>query len=251
MSASTLWQRFGRVLTSTGESSEDRKNLRLWFVVYLAWLLLLAGICTSAIGRAESGSNGHLGLWLLALGVFYLSLCCLFFPLPTAWMVMLLASNEVGLLDSVPLRVLVVAGTCALATAMANLNEYHILTFFLRYRSVGRLRETRVYRVAARWFSVSPFWTITAFSFIPIPVDVVRVLAVAARYDRFRFGSAYFVGRLFRYGLFAWSSAALNLSPLDIAIIQAGFVLLAGLKVAHGAWMRRRASRSAPENPAA
>jgi hypothetical protein len=133
-----------------------------------------------------------------------------------------------------------------LATAVANLNEYHVLTFLLRYRSVGRLRETRVYEVAARWFSVSPFWTITAFSFIPIPVDVVRVLAVAARYDRFRFGLAYFVGRFFRYGLFAWSSAGLNLSPLDIAVIQAGFVVLAGLKVGHGVMKRRRARRTAP-----
>jgi len=251
VSASTLWQRFGRVLTSTGESREDRKNLRLWFVVYLAWLLLLAGFCSSAIGRAEAGSDGHLGLWLLALGMFYLSLCCLFFPLPTAWMVFLLASNDVGLVDSVPVRVLVVAGTCALATAMANLNEYHILTFLLRYRSVGRVRQTHVYDIAARWFSVSPFWTITAFSFIPIPVDVVRVLAVAARYDRFRFASAYFVGRLFRYGLFAWSSAALNLSPVEIVVIQLVLGLLAGLKVVVGVLMRRRAARAAMEKPSA
>jgi membrane protein YqaA with SNARE-associated domain len=242
-----MWPWLARILAPSAESAGDRKNLRVWFVVYLAWLLLLAGISRSAIGRAEAGSDGHLGLWLLALGVFYLSLCCLFFPLPTAWMVFLLASNDVGLVDSVPVRVLVVASTCALATAMANLNEYHILTFLLRYGPVGRVRQTHVYDIAARWFNVSPFWTITAFSFIPIPVDVVRVLAVAARYNRFRFASAYFVGRLFRYGLFAWSSAALNLSPVQIAAIQAVFVLLAGLKVAHGAWKRRRAARAVLE----
>ncbi len=240
-----MWPRLARILTPSADAAGDRKNLRLWFAVYLTWLLVLAGICFSAIGRAEAGSDGHLGLWLLALGMFYLSLCCLFFPLPTAWMVFLLASNDVALIDTVWVRVLAVAGACALATVMANLNEYHILTFLLGYGPVGRVRRTHTYDVAARWFQVSPFWTITAFSFLPIPVDVIRVLAVAVRYDRFRFASAYFVGRLFRYGLFAWSSAALDLSTMEIVVIQLSLGLLAGLKVVVGVLARRRRARAA------
>jgi membrane protein YqaA with SNARE-associated domain len=219
---------------------KDVANLRIWFVMFLSWLAGLALIGAWAFARLEAGDAGGLGLWLAAVAMFYLSLCCLFFPLPTAWIVLLLASNEVALLESVPLRVVTVATLCAAATAVANLNEYHVLTFMLRYRAVDRVRRTRLYRVAAAWFSVSPFWTITAFSFIPIPVDVVRILAIAARYSRVRFAAAYFVGRFFRYALFALSSAGLNLSPLDIALIQLVLVVLAGMKVLHAVIKRRR-----------
>lgn len=233
--------------------SADEANLRRWFVAFLSWLAMLAAVGVWAFGRLEAGHADGMGVWLLAVGMFYLSLCCLFFPLPTAWIVLLLASNDVALVDSVALRMALVAVSCAAATAVANLNEYHILTFMLRYRAVGRVRETRLYHTAAAWFAVSPFWTITAFSFIPIPVDVVRILAIVARYSRVRFAGAYFVGRVLRYGLFALSSVGLNLSTLDIAVIQGVLVVLAGLKVVHAMIRRRRgrgsASAATPSRP--
>jgi membrane protein YqaA with SNARE-associated domain len=224
-------------------SGGETFNLRIWFAGFVGWLVVLTVVAVWAFGQVERGDASGLSVWLTVVSLFYLSLCCLFFPLPTAWVVLLLASNDVGLVASIPVRVVLVATVCATATAIANLNEYHIITFFLRYRQIGRVRDARLYQRASGWFSVAPFWTITAFSFLPIPVDVVRMLAVAARYPRLRFAWAYFLGRFFRYGVFALSAAWLCLDAVDIAIIQAIFVVLAGSKVIH-AWLRRRRKAS-------
>jgi membrane protein YqaA with SNARE-associated domain len=245
VSATAVARWFAWINGPDSRSAGDDANLRAWFAGFLSWLAVLTGVGVWWFARVEAGLTGDLGVWLAAVGMFYLSLCCLFLPLPTAWVVLLLASNDVALTESVPVRVMVVALLCAFATGVANLNEYHILTFMLRYRAVGRLRETRLYQLAASWFSVAPFWTITAFSFIPVPVDVVRVLAIAARYSRIRFAGAYFVGRFFRYGLLALSAAGLKLTTWDIVIIQVVLVLLAGLKVVHSVFRRRRC-RSLP-----
>jgi membrane protein YqaA with SNARE-associated domain len=218
-------------------------NLRYWFFGFLAWLILLTTVGLVAFQRMEQGTAGCLGLWLLAVNLFYLSLCCLFVPLPTVWVILLLASHEVALVESVPLRVLVVSVACAAATTVANLNEYHLVTFALRYRRFGRVRETRLYRRAVAWLAVSPFWTITLFSFVPIPVDVVRLLAIGARYSRVRFAGAYFLGRVVRYGLLALSSVGLRLTVVEIFWIQAVLVALAGLKVAVSAVRRAKSSR--------
>ena len=224
-------------------SAADHVNLRRWFAAFVLWMTALAATGVLSFHRVELGHGASLGVWLVALSMFYLSLCCLFCPLPTSWVVLLLASDAMNLTTSLPLRVALVSVLCASATAMANLNEYHIVTFLLRYRAVGHIRDMRFYHRAASWFAVAPFVTITAISFIPIPVDVVRVLSIAARYPRIRFAGAYFTGRVFRYALLAFSSAGLNLRPWHIALIQAGLVLLAGLKVAHATLTRNRPYR--------
>ncbi|MCP4594480.1 MAG: hypothetical protein GY842_27430, partial [bacterium] len=131
----------------------DAYRLRPWFTVFLAWLALLTVIALTALGRYEQGVLGAQGVWLTSVGLFYLSLCCVFFPAPTAWIVMLLASNELALIEAVPLRVLAVSCACSLASAVANLNEYHVLTFLLRYRRIAQVREARVYQRTAEWFS--------------------------------------------------------------------------------------------------
>jgi membrane protein YqaA with SNARE-associated domain len=241
----TRWFRWIR--GPDARSAADHVNLRRWFAAFVLWMTALAATGVLSFQRVELGLSANMGVWLVALSMFYLSLCCLFCPLPTSWVVLLLASDAVNLATSLPLRVVLVSVLCASATAMANLNEYHIVTFMLRYRAVGRVRNARFYQRAASWFAVAPFVTITAISFIPIPVDVVRVLSIAARYPRVRFAGAYFVGRALRYALLAFSSAGLNLKPWHIAVIQAGLVLLAGLKVAHAALTRNRPYRDREE----
>jgi membrane protein YqaA with SNARE-associated domain len=225
-------------------SAEDDLNLRRWFAAFLCWLALLAFVGHHSFARAEAGDELALAIWLTATSMFYLSLCCTFLPLPTTWVILLLACNDIGLVESIPWRLVVVATACSAATLAANLNEYHILTFLLRYRSVGSVRNTRLYRRASRWFTVSPFWTVTLFSLIPIPVDVVRMLAVASQYPRLRFGVANFIGRFFRYGIIAGSSAGLDLRPWHIALIQGLLVAAAGVKVVHS-HVRRRSERLA------
>ena len=226
----------------TAGADTDGYHLRRWFAVFLLWLGGLALTGLAAFTRYEAGVVEAQGVWLVSIVLFYLSICCVFFPAPSAWIVMLLASNEVALIEFVPLRVLVVACACGFATGMANLNEYHIITFFLRYGRAAKVRQARAYQVAARWFGVAPFAVIAVVGFLPIPVDVVRWLAIAYRYSRRRFFLAYFVGRSARYGLLAASTVWLSLGWWEIMAVQAVLVLLAGAKVLHS-FLRKRAPR--------
>ncbi|MBN1488693.1 MAG: hypothetical protein JXA69_02150 [Phycisphaerae bacterium] len=222
----------------------DHVNLRTWFDGYLTWMIVLAVLVVAGRAHAETGGQAGFIVMVLAAYGFYLSLCCTFCPAPTTWAVMLIASNELALFPSPVARVAAAAGFGAVATAMANLNEYHILTFLLRYGRVARVRETRLYRWAARWFAVSPFTIVSLFAFIPIPVDVVRWLATACRYARTRFFAAYMLGRSLRYAIWATSAVWLDLAFWQIMVFQCALVALAGLKVGLSALARRRQRRT-------
>ena len=214
---------------------QEVRGLRRWFLFYAVWMTALCLVALWAQDQYAAGVLGAQKLWLAAVYVFYVSLCCTFVPLPTAWIVMLLASGEARLLDPVGWRVLAVATLGALATGIANLTEYHIWTVALRYRRVNRVRETRLFRWADRTFHVSPFAVLVGFSFIPVPVDVVRWLAVACCYSRWRFFWAYFLGRWVRYGLLALGTVWLGLGMWPIMGVQGGLIVLAAARfiIAH------------------
>ncbi len=233
------------LLAAPGGLASERINLRLWFAVFVIWMVGLAAIALWALGRYEEGAAWGQRVWLLAIYVFYLSLCCTFLPLPTTWIVMLLASDFVGLAEGATTRVLIVASTGAFATCMANLSEYHVFTFVLRFGWAAKVRQTRVYRWAAGWFATSPFAVVSLFAFLPIPVDVVRWLAITYGYPRSRYFAAYYVGRWPRYALLAAATTSLGLSVWHIAVIQAALVLLALAKIAPG-MLRKLRSRRAP-----
>lgn len=219
---------------------EPAINLRLWFVLFVLWMAALTVVARLSPLATEAGFEIGRKVWLLSVYAFYLSLCCSFCPLPTAWIVLLMASNEVALVSNPMLRVVIVAVAGALGTVMANLNEYHLLTYLLGQGKVARVRDTRAYRLAAGWFSVTPFAVLLAVAVLPIPVDPVRWLAVAYRYPRRRFAAAYFTGRSLRYALFATLAVWLDLHRWHIIVIQAVIVALAGLKFGHGLYVRRR-----------
>lgn len=145
----------------------------------------------------------HTAIKLLAFGA-YISLCCTFLPLPTGWMVSAVALKQLAVGTDVWTTTLYVAAVGAAASTMANLNDYHLFTWILRSRRAARIRETRLYDWAARWFARSPFYLVTLFNVVPIPVDVVRMLAATYRYPRLPFAAANFVGRLIRYGVIAF-----------------------------------------------
>jgi len=218
-----------KILLHTGDKNDDGYNLRRWFVffiVYMAALAAVALISLAGVGTEASQFPKH--TWLLALYLFYMSLCCTFFPAPTAWLVLLMASPMIGLdyfstanayLNTIA-TIMVVAAVGALGTAVANLNEYYVFTFALRFGRAHKLRHTRLYKSAAHWFEVSPFVLMTAVSFLPIPVDVIRWLAITHRYRRDYFFAASFIGRFLRYALLAATAACLRISWYGIVFIQ-------------------------------
>jgi hypothetical protein len=203
--------------------------LRIWFLAYVLWLAGLT--CGAQLGFAawRHGQAMGLPLWAVCLGTFYVSLANSFLPLPTMWMIMFLASSFVGLPGAVPVRIAYVAAITAVATAMANLNEYHVLRWALGSLAARRVRQTRLVQWAIRWFRVSPFAILALASFVPIPIDGVRWIAIADGYSRWRFFWANVAGRWVRYALLVGATIWLNAGAKTIMAAQAAILLLAAI----------------------
>ena len=73
---------------------------------------------------------------------------------------------------------------------------------------------------------------------------MVRWLAILYRYRRVRYFAAYVVGRFPRYLIWSLSAVWLDLSWWQILIVQAAFVLAAGLAVLRSALRQRRTTRA-------
>jgi len=171
----------------------ERISLRAWFLPFAALLALLAGVYL----LGGEGSTAAALVMLLA----YLSLACTFLPLPTAWIVIWAAAPTEG--GGLGLNPWVVATVGAAGTAIANMHDYYLVTFLYRYRSVRRIRTKRWYKRVAAWYNRAPFGTLAAASFLPIPIDFVRLLAISEGYSRVKFALGSLVGRWPRYLLFA------------------------------------------------
>ncbi len=215
----------------------DGVNLRAWFAGFLLWLIGLTAAASWGLAEIDgNGSGMGWAVWILAGYAFYMSLCCTFFPAPTTWVVMLVASDmvaaQLGLEGHGLERLIVVSTIGAAATGLANLNEYHVFVYLLRKRRVAKVRDTRLYRTADAWFRTNPFWILTLFSFLPIPVDVIRWLAISTRYSRWLFFLASVAGRWFRYAIWAVATLGLHLETWHILALQAGLVAVALVRIA-------------------
>lgn len=215
---------------------------RAWFVIYVLWMAGWAACAVGLLGHADQGDGLALRAWILALMCVYLSLCNFFLPLPTAWIILLAASPDYALVDSAWPRMALVAGLATLATVVANLNEYHLLSFLLHYGLGARIRRTSVYGWAVRWFDRAPFQLLTLMAFIPIPVDAVRWLAILRGFPRLHFALAYLVGRGPRYLLFAGCSVLFKLTGWQILAIQ--LVMIGAAAAARVLWHAWQVTRS-------
>lgn len=191
----------------------DGITLWRWFVIFALWLATLGvpiALLLTDIGRpgklfvdpAEYTQPMHQVLKLL-IYTFYLSLCCTFLPLPTSGMVAAMATSHVAVTGQMWSTVLLVAGCGAAGSTMANLNDYHLFTLLLRHRGVAKIRRTKTYAAARKWFQRSPFGILLVANILPIPIDVIRMLAITSRYPRGPFAAANYIGRFIRYALLA------------------------------------------------
>ena len=189
----------------------DARDLRLerheplslagWFVPFALLLALVGGV------YLLGGEGGTAAGYAMLFG--YLSLACTFLPLPTAWIVIWAAAPAAK--AGLGLNPWVVASVGAAGTAVANMHDYYLVTFLYRYQPVRRIRMTGLYRRFAAWYNRAPFGTLAAASFLPIPVDVVRLMAISEGYSRWRFALGSLVGRWPRYLLFAILADAFEL----------------------------------------
>ena len=237
----------------------DEISLVRWFMAYgLLAAALVAALVTFAAtegwswsrwmrqtGEAFAATGPAVKLLFFAL---YLTVCTTFLPLPANWMVAAMATREAaltaGLSDSLLVTALtttlLIATVGAIGSTVANLNDYHIFTWILRSRRVAKVRQTRVYQRAAQWFSRSPFFLLVVFNMIPIPVDVVRMLATTYRYARAPFAAANFIGRFFRYGIIAFVTYWWDLGWIAPAALLSLAVALGLARLVMAAVARRK-----------
>ncbi len=124
----------------------------------------------------------------------YMSAATTFTPLPTPPVIIHAATQA-------PVFLVAVVG--ALGTTVAYLIEYAVLGRVLALDRLRGVRENSAYLKLAALFDRLPFVSLTVAAFLPLPVDGVRLLAIARRYDRGRYALAAFIGRLPRYAMIA------------------------------------------------
>jgi len=199
---------------SLGANLPDDVSVRRWFAAYALFLLACGlPLVLLALGQEWSwhawrydfldtfaATDAAVKLLFFAI---YLSLCCTFLPLPTGWLVAVVAMQQTAVAGNLAETVLLVGLVGAVGSTVANLNDYHLFTWMLRHHRIAAIRTTKVYRLASRWFGRSPFVIVAAFNIIPIPVDVIRMLAATYRYPRVPFAAANFIGRFVRYAIIA------------------------------------------------
>jgi ribonucleoside-triphosphate reductase len=92
----------------------------------------------------------------------------------------------------------------AVGTCIANLNDYAILGWLFRHHRVKKVRDISTYRKLLSFFDRYAFLTLSVASFLPIPIDVIRMLAISRAYTYWKYILATFVGRLPRYLILAY-----------------------------------------------
>lgn len=130
-----------------------------------------------------------------------------------------------------------IAGT--LGSGVAAFADYEIVERAFRLPRIALTKESHFYQRCTRWFMRAPFLTTVLFSFTPLPILVVRVLAPAAGYSVWRYVTAMMLGRLPRFYLVAALGAAF---PIPTWILVLLFVVL----VAASWWLSARRPKPAP-----
>ena len=225
----------------------DDIRLRRWFAVYGIYLAAMA-IPMALLVAAETMSVKEFVtnframdavIKLLAFAI-YMSVCSTFLPLPTGPIVAAVALADYAVGPNVWTTALLVATVGAAASTVANLNDYHLFTWLLRSRRVRRVRNTRLYNASIRWFLRSPFLILVIFNILPIPIDVVRVLATTYRYSRVPFAAANFLGRFIRYGIIAAVTYTLGERGWISVVALAAIAVIVLMERAVRAAVRRR-----------
>ncbi len=250
-----------KLSTTIPESpATDGISVSRWLAAYIVFLLVCGGILTWLIsiqptGWAETASAivdalqkkqtwadaaekfkstftaTNPAIKLLTAAV-YLSLCTTFLPLPTGWLIAAVATRQAAVGGDLWSTVLLVSLVGAAGSTIANLNDYHLFTWLLRHKRIAAVRDTAAYHRAAAWFDRSPFSIVVIFNVIPIPVDLIRMLATMKRYHRLPFAAANFLGRFIRYGVIAFVTYWWNLGWIAVVALLALAAVMAIARLA-------------------
>jgi membrane protein YqaA with SNARE-associated domain len=147
----------------------------------------------------------------------YMSMAFTFLPLPTIPTVILVGKTFL------PFHVALIG---ALATTLANLNDYCIVSTLFLSKQIQKVHNSNFYQFLIKYFDKSPFIILTIGSFLPISIDIIRLLAISHQYPILKFSLANFLGRFPRYFLLAFFGYALQIPNIWILVILVLFLVI-------------------------
>ena len=96
---------------------------------------------------------------------------------------------------------------CALAGTIGSLiacfADYAMVGAALRHRALAKTRNSSLFQWSTKWMKRYPFAITVLFSFTPLPISIVRILAPAVEYNVRRYMLAQIIGRFPRFYLLA------------------------------------------------
>ena len=120
---------------------------------------------------------------------------------------------------------LLIAVAATIGSIIASFADYAMVGAAMRHKALASTRQSRLFQWALRWMRRYPFAIIVLFSFTPLPISVVRILAPAIDYPIPRYIAAQLVGRLPRFYILALIGHAVHIPGW---ILGALVVLLVG-----------------------
>jgi membrane protein YqaA with SNARE-associated domain len=159
----------------------------------------------------------------------YMCLACQFFPIPTLPPIAFAAKL---------FHPVLIAFVGAIGTCIANLNDYTILGWLFRHKKVKKIRDIQTYKRLLSFFDRYAFITLSVAAFLPIPLDVIRMLAISRAYSFLKYVAATFVGRFPRYLIIAYLGK--ELPAKYILIIFLLTLLPAAAKIASDIMKKRK-----------
>jgi membrane protein YqaA with SNARE-associated domain len=133
---------------------------------------------------------------------------------------------------------LAVALVGGVATTLANLLDYEIFTSVLKTKLLRKVRDSEHSQASIRAFQRVAFLALVAANVVVFSWDLVRLVAIAARYSRVKYAAATFVGRTVRYAVLALVGEFFEPPLWAIGVVAVALALPALIS-----WARSRARR--------
>jgi len=166
----------------------------------------------------------------------YVSICSNVIPLPSTPAVLWMGREYNPLL---------VAFLGAVGTSVANMIDYEVLGTVVRSRFLKKLRDSRHYQASVNAFNKVGFPLLTLVNFGYFSFDLVRLIAIAAGYARWKYIVSTFVGRFARYLILAYVGEFFRIPIWAIALVTVALMFPAAIS-----WARDRFGKNADTDSA-
>lgn len=126
----------------------------------------------------------------------------------------------------------------AAATSLANLLDYEIFSSVFKTKLLSKIKESEHSQASIRAFSRVAFLALVAVNVVLFSWDLVRLVAIAAKYPRVKYAAATFVGRAARYAILAAAGEFFEPPLWAIGVVAVVLALPALIS-----WLRARLGR--------